>query len=156
MGKQLNPLPQKWQRNSVLSMWLEGTTQNPSPTPAVTGNSGAVLVWPRIWPHPPKTVKSWPWTISSKLTQCLQILPNYDCSKIIVMLGSRRPPHPCVRSPPQKQLLPQQKKVAAAEAAKSSAIVFCAIKILPKHSHIHVLPKHSHMNVLPKHSHFNV
>ena len=23
-------MPQKWQRNSVLSMWLEGTTQNPS------------------------------------------------------------------------------------------------------------------------------
>merc|ERR1712001_544943 len=39
-----NLLPQKWQRNSVLSMWLEGTTQNPSPTPAVTGKYGAVLV----------------------------------------------------------------------------------------------------------------
>ena len=37
-------MPQKWQRNSVLSMWLEGTTQNPSPTPAVTGKYGAVLV----------------------------------------------------------------------------------------------------------------
>ena len=50
-----NPLPQKLQRNSVLSMWLEGTTQNPRPTPAVTGNS--VLVWNLIttwdWVRPP-------------------------------------------------------------------------------------------------------